>query len=91
MNSDPKFLILTVHVGRNESEMNKVSDVVVRRDFIKQVSLIEQSDPDSKVLSLTPVVGKCGITLIDGNSLICAHTFEEVCAFLEASRVATIH
>lgn len=79
MTYEAKFIKLRVVLD----EKGKTSDVVYPLTFIKNISNVEvQSEI---IAGLTPVIGKCAITLFDGGQFMVDHTLEEMCQVLQAT------
>jgi hypothetical protein len=81
------FILLEAHTDVNDP--TKTAEIIVRMDFIKSVSRVEK---DSEIIHrITPIIGSCGIELLDGRTLMVKHTFEEISAILGAYRVSKVH
>jgi hypothetical protein len=58
------------------------SEVLIPIHFIKSISHVSQGS--NIIASVMPVIGKCGITLMDGNQMMVNHTFDDLAKALGA-------
>jgi len=78
------FLIVSAF----QDEKGTVADVCIPISFIKNVS--HMAEKSEIIASITPVIGKCAVSLIDSTTLFLDHTFEEVCNAIGAMRIGEV-